>query len=206
MSKDAANAAMKPTCTFEDCGKPHMARGFCSGHYRQQRKGQELRPLRTRLTLEQRFWIKVRKTPECWLWTASISDGYGQIWVDGRLRIAHRLSWEFINGPIPDGLDLDHRCGNRKCVNPAHLRPTTRSQNMQHRIGNQRNNTSGIRGVYWDKRRDKWYVQATLDGRTYSGGLHSTLEAADQAARALRAKLHTHDDHDKWLKKQKETL
>lgn len=187
------------TCSFDGCEKPHYGKGLCKGHWNQQRRGQELRPLRSKLTLEPRFWAKVKKTPGCWVWTASTnSHGYGQFRVDGRMRRAHRVAWEMTNGPIPAGMSLDHRCANPLCVNPAHLRVTTRSQNMQHRIGAPRNNTAGVRGVTWDKRANAWRARATLNGRTYHGGLHSTLEAADQAARALRARLFTHDDHSEW--------
>lgn len=194
---------MKPTkCSFPGCDKPHYGRGLCQGHCFQQRRGQELRPLRPSsrgLTLEQRFWAKVKKTPGCWEWTAATtSHGYGQIKVNGRMRPAHRVSWELTNGTIPAGMHIDHRCANRKCVNPEHLRVTTRSQNMQHLTGPRKDNTSGIRGVTWDKRKNAWVAQAKLNGRLYHGGLHSTLEAADKAARALRAKLFTHDDHEAW--------
>lgn len=186
-------------CSFDGCGKPHYGKGLCQGHYTQQHKGQELRPLRTKLTLEQRFWQKVTKTPDCWLWTASTgSHGYGQIAVDGRPRLAHRVAWEIVNEPIPDTMELDHKCGNRACVNPAHLRPTTRSQNQQHRTGAQANSASGVRGVCWNKRRGAWEARAKLNGRQYHGGLHPTLEAADAAARALRAQLFSHDDHHVW--------
>lgn len=192
-------------CSSEDCERPARARGLCAGHYQQQRKGQELRPLRSQITLEQRFWSKIRKTPDCWVWTAATdSDGYGQVKVDGRYRRAHRVAWEMTNGPIPDGMVIDHRCGNPSCVNPDHLRATTHSQNMQHRTGANKNNLSGVRGVCWHKRTNSWAVYVSLNGRTHWGGLHSTLEAADKAARVLRAELHTHDDHDKWLKNQKE--
>lgn len=118
------------------------------------------------------------------------------------MRPVHRLAWELTNGPIPENMDLDHRCGNRACVNPAHLRVTTRSQNNQHRTVNQRNNTSGVRGAYWDKDKNAWRAHARANGRRYHGGYYPTLEAADKAARALRAQLFTHDDHDEWLKKQ----
>ena len=179
---------------------------MCSAHYQQNRKGKELRPLQPSprgLPLEQRFWGKVQKTESCWSWTAGTDrGGYGQIKVDGRYRLAHRVSWEFAHGPTHDGLELDHRCGNRACVNPAHLRPTTRSQNQQHRTGNQSNNTSGVRGVSWNKRANAWKAQVQLNGRFYYGGYHPTLEAADAAARALRAQLFTHDDHEQWVKTQ----
>lgn len=191
------------TCSFPGCDNPHKARGLCDGHYKQNRKGWTLRPLLSQVTLEQRFWAKVQKSENCWAWTAlTNSDGYGHIWVDGRYRRAHRVAWEMTNGPIPEGMDLDHRCGNRACVNPDHLRVTTRSQNGQHRTGSQCNNTSGVRGVTWRKDKNTWRARATLNGRLYHGGYYPTLEAADKAARALRAQLFTHDDHAEWLKKQ----
>ncbi|MCC6591604.1 MAG: HNH endonuclease [Bryobacterales bacterium] len=74
------------------------------------------------MTLSERFWSKVFKSDKCWLWTAGvINGGYGQIWVNGRNRYAHRLSFEIANGPIPDGLDVLHACDTPACVNPAHL-------------------------------------------------------------------------------------
>lgn len=206
MSKDAVNAAMQSTCTFDGCEKPHKIRGLCDGHYRQQRKGKELRPLRPKLTLEQRFWAKVKKTPGCWEWTAAMTSGYGYISVNGRMMPAHRLLWETVNGPIPKGKVLDHRCFNRRCVKPAHLRIVTFSENGQHRAGPQKNNTSGVRGVTWHKRKNAWAVKASFNGRVYWGGYYPTLEAAETTAKALRAEWHTHDDHDEWLKKQEETL
>ena len=196
---------MKPTrCSFPGCRNPYEARGLCHGHYTQQWRGQELRPLQPKLTLEQRFWSKVHKAAGCWEWTASTSNGYGLIDVDGRMRLAHRLAWEMTTGPIPEGMDVDHRCGNHACVNPAHLRIATRSQNGQHRTVTNKNNTSGVRGVSWAKHANAWVAYAQLNGRRHHGGYYPTLEAADKAARALRKELHTHDDHEKWLKNQKE--
>lgn len=194
-------------CSFEGCGKPRRTKGLCTGHYKQKRGGKELRPLRPKLTLAQRFWQKVRKTESCWAWTAGTdSDGYGRVWVDGCMRLAHRVAWEMTNGPIPEGMFLDHRCSNPACVNPTHLRVVTNAQNGQHRTGAARNSNSGIRGVYWRKDKNAWQAYAKLNGRDYFGGYHSTIEAADKAARALRARLHTHDDHEKWLNYQKEAV
>lgn len=67
----------------------------------------------------------------CWEWAGAISTaGYGQIFVDGRHRPAHRISYEAHVGEIGDGLHIDHLCRNRKCVNPDHLEPVTPVENI----------------------------------------------------------------------------
>jgi len=71
------------------------------------------------MNTEQRFWAKVQKTSTCWLWTASISDGYGQFWFDGRMIYAHRWAYEAVYGPIPAGLTIDHLCRIRHCARAA---------------------------------------------------------------------------------------
>lgn len=82
-----------------------------------------------------RLFDKVSPEPNsgCWLWTGALNNpgkrGYGQIWVEGKLRLAHRVAYESQRGPIPAGLDLDHLCRVRCCVNPDHLEPVTRSVN-----------------------------------------------------------------------------
>lgn len=193
------------TCAFDGCDNASKSNGLCSGHYQQHHKGQELRPLIPKLTLSQRFWAKVNKTQGCWHWSGCITpQGYGLFWDGKKRKTSHRVSWELTNGTVPDGMDLDHRCANRGCVRPDHLRVVTRSQNMQHRTTTASNNTSGVRGVTWDKENKAWRVQVVLNKRPYYGGRHSTLEAAESAAKALRARLFTHDDHDQWVKDQKE--
>jgi hypothetical protein len=81
-----------------------------------------------------RFWAKVNKDGPggCWLWTAGKNgNGYGAFNIrKGLNRGAHRVSYEALVGPIPDGLDLDHLCRVRACVNPAHLEAVTRQVNL----------------------------------------------------------------------------
>ena len=80
---------------------------------------------------ENRFWAKVRKDTGCWQWTAKRNnDGYGQFWVKPKLRLAHRVSYELTFGPIPVGLEIDHLCKNRSCVNPVHLEAVTARINV----------------------------------------------------------------------------
>jgi hypothetical protein len=82
--------------------------------------------------LPTRFWIRVTKTTDCWLWSAATTGaGYGAVWMDGRLRLAHKVAWEDENGPVPDGMELDHECRNTRCVRPSHLEPVTHQVNVQ---------------------------------------------------------------------------
>ena len=73
-----------------------------------------------------RFWAKVAKSDDgCWLWTASTRGGYGRFFLDGRLVMAHRVSYEIHAGPIPKGHYVCHRCDMPGCVNPRSLHRNT---------------------------------------------------------------------------------
>ena len=82
-------------------------------------------------SVSDRFWAKVRKTDTCWLWTAYISpNGYGRIKVNGKNVSAHRMAYELVKGPIPKGLQIDHLCRVKHCVNPNHLEAVTCRENL----------------------------------------------------------------------------
>ncbi len=82
-------------------------------------------------TTAERFWSKVDKTESCWNWIAGKdSKGYGSFWLAPTMRVAHRISYEMARGDIPIGLELDHLCRNRGCVNPDHLEPVTHYVNV----------------------------------------------------------------------------
>jgi hypothetical protein len=82
-----------------------------------------------------KFWEKVdvRGPDECWEWRACRNkNGYGRVnHPHFKTTWAHRVAYLLKVGPIPDGLQLDHLCRNRACVNPAHLEPVTQRVNLQ---------------------------------------------------------------------------
>ncbi len=133
---------MNITRACKACGKgfrPWVATSeFCSARCSQP-------TIAKRRTLEERFWEKVDKNgpvpahvPElgpCWVWTSSTNGrGYGQISSGGnggRPLKAHRVAWEMENGPIPDGLDVLHKCDNPICTRASHLMLGTHLDNMR---------------------------------------------------------------------------
>lgn len=75
-----------------------------------------------------RFWAQVEAMPSgCWLWRGCINRGGYGVYSHNR---AHRLAFQFFVGEIPPGLDLDHVCRVRNCINPTHLEPVTRRENI----------------------------------------------------------------------------
>lgn len=151
-------------------------------------------------SVEERFWAKVDKSGDCWLWTASLCNGYGELRVRRgdkfKKAYAHRLSWELANGPIPPGMEVDHRTTCPKsCVNPGHLRLATRKQNQENRSGAQRNSTSGVRGVAWDKSRGVWRGHLTHERKMVHVGYFNSLEDAEMAVKAARQRIFTHADN-----------
>lgn len=85
----------------------------------------------------QRFWSRVDKSggPDaCWPWTRGcFSFGYGQIRIQSKARVAHRLAWELTHGPIPNSLFVLHHCDNPPCCNPGpkHLFLGTQKDNIR---------------------------------------------------------------------------
>lgn len=81
------------------------------------------------------FWALVRPVPGeggCWRWTWSKqTNGYGQWRLNGPLVLAHHIAYVLHKGPIPDGLQLDHKCEQRDCVNPDHLEAVTAQENIR---------------------------------------------------------------------------
>lgn len=136
------------TCSIDGCERPADRRGWCGMHYQRWWKtGDPLDMIAPsggkrgpRIPTASRFWTKVDRDgplPEfrpdlgpCWLWLGATDPrGYGMLRVDGKVRRAHRWSYEHHVGPIPEGLQIDHLCRVPACVNPAHLEPVTSREN-----------------------------------------------------------------------------
>lgn len=128
------------------CGEPaplatenRTSRGYVRGKPIQYIKGHRNGP--TPRPVSDRFWPHVEKSEGCWMWTASTwSFGHGRMSAGGgRDTGAHRVSWEIHYGPIPDGLQVLHRCDNPSCVRPDHLFLGTHTDNMHDMITKGRN-------------------------------------------------------------------
>lgn len=95
-----------------------------------------------------RFWSKVDYGPRdrCWLWRGGIcGKGYGNFGLNRngeKMVMAHRMSWRLVYGDIPAGLFICHKCDNPRCVNPFHLFPGTRTENVQDMIRKKRDKNS----------------------------------------------------------------
>lgn len=147
-------------CRVKDCIRPVQVakHQLCGRHYDKLRKTGEIviEPRPRGLPLEVRLWSKVNKDgplpglkPElgsCWVWTASLRSGYGQLVVARTRRQAHRVVYELLVGQIPRGLELDHLCRNRACVNPTHLEPVTHAENLRRTASFRSAISSGGRG------------------------------------------------------------
>lgn len=118
------------------------------------------------------------KSDGCWTWTGCTSNGYGVLGFRGARSRAHRASWELHNGPIPEGLHVDHLCRNRARVNPAHLEPVTQAENNR-------------RMEHWNTKKDKCPRGHDYDGVAYrSNGspFRFCRECAREAKRRYKAR------------------
>ena len=187
-------------CSMDGCSKLVNARGLCSMHYRRYRLHGDPTVCMTNINLSEteRFWLKVNKTDACWLWTGAVGgNGYGNFGIRSWTTQAHRYSYELLVGPIPNDMILDHTCFRPLCVNPGHLRLATRKQNGENLGRLQSNNTSGHRGVAWNKKHQSWVAQVGHEGKNFFIGYFASVEEAAEAARRKRNELFTHNILDR---------
>lgn len=153
MAKRTKTHKPGPPCMVDGCDSASTKRGYCCRHYtRWLRHGDPTAGLTFRVKgpILERLLAKVDKNgpipeyaPElgpCWIWTGAVlnkrsSHPYGQLNVSGRPNLTHRLMYEQMVGPIPDGLELDHLCRVPACCRPSHLEAVTHRENMRRSVG-----------------------------------------------------------------------
>lgn len=156
------------------------------------------KPIGRSISAEARFWTKVNKTGGCWIWTAGrINSTYGHFTMDSTSFLAHRVSFTWEHGPIPDGVEIDHKCHNKACVRPSHLRHATTKQNQENRTGPASNSKSGVRGVFWHSGRQRWEARVKHNGKYIHVGRFKVLADAAEAVRITRLQIFTHSDVDR---------
>lgn len=148
---------------------------------------------------EARFWEKVDRTGDCWVWTGARftegAGGYAQFWLDGSTTKAHIWAYKSFVGPIPHGMQIDHECRNRLCVNPRHLRLATNKQNQENRAANHKNPT-GIRGVR-KLPSGRYHARVRHNGTEHTVGTFDSPLEAEAAVIAKRNELFTHNASDR---------
>lgn len=187
-------------CAVDGCADKALVRDLCDMHYQRSRSVGGLRPgqpPRRFSSDEERFWAKVDKSTDCWLWLARKDEkGYGIFSIKSRLIRAHRYAYEADSGTsIPIGMLIDHKCGVPSCVNPQHLRVVTPKQNAEHATKLRSDNNSGVRGAHWTGWR--WKAVVTHMGVHYRLGSFENIADAEAAVIAKRNELFTHNDRDR---------
>lgn len=138
-------------------------------------------------TPEEAFEARTEWQGDCLVWTgAKDYDGYGAIWDGSANQGTHKYSWEKVNGKVPFGLYVDHRCHNKSCCNIEHLRLATSSQNGANRVGLVSSNSSGHTNVRI--RKSGFEVSLTKDNRFIYVGMFKSIDEALAARDSAREK------------------
>ena len=179
-------------CSIAACDRTPYRRGWCKSHYtRWQEHGDPLagNPIRERYsTPEESFSRRLVANGECIEWRgAETSAGYGNLFVSGKHTPAHRYSWERANGPIPEGAQVDHICGNKRCVHLPHLRLASNAENSRNHHGPRDRSKTGVRNVTWTK--GAYQVVVGYNYRRVYGGRYANIEDAKRRAEQMRTAL-----------------
>ncbi len=204
-------------CIIENCNKDHFGLGYCIKHYKQFKRYGEI-PKRTRRDANEFIidgdicWVILydknnkEKTRAKFLsiyynqicnpklkWHLHNYGYVGAIWTDENNIQQHIFLHEAIiqlsDQEIPDGYEIDHKDGNKLNCLDNNLRICTKSQNGQNR-GKNKNNTSGYKGVTWDKACKKWHVRITINNQEINLGNFKEIEEAAETYNSAALKYH----------------
>lgn len=178
-------------CSVEGCDRKFRCKGYCNVHYRRWMQYGTPLPDHMNKSEEDRFWEKVDKRgpSECWIWTAGTRGKYGFFNIPPTTIGSHRYSYQLVNGLIPNGLVIDHKCRVPLCVNPAHLQAVSVVLNAQNLSGATSRSKSGVLNVWWDSTWKRWTGQVTHRGEKRCIGYFRSKDAAATAAVELRNEL-----------------
>lgn len=188
----AGNGPSVPACSIDGCDRrAETARGWCWTHHRrwQDHGDPEHVPMRERLERD-RFYSHTERRGACLIWTGNKNGrGYGT-WTpkEGVRHLAHRRSLELSGAVLSTDQYVDHICHTPLCVEPAHLRAVTPSENTWNLKGARRNNRAGVRNVSIT-RHGRYVVRVKKAGKVHVGGTFVQLEEAALAAELLRLEL-----------------
>lgn len=153
-------------------------------------------------SIEQQLEHKTDRSGDCWLWIGKVRpDGYGFAYVKGKTKFAHKVSYEYYVGKVPDGMQLDHKYVSqgcpRHCVNPEHLQVVTQQQNLEN-ISTVKGRSTH-RGVLWRGNAKRWIVVVVKEGKRSYGGSYPLYEThvAAYYARKLRNTVMTNNRNDR---------
>ena len=146
-------------------------------------------------------WFKTKKSCKSWnaafsckeAFTSTDNVGYRQGAILGQVLRAHRVIWLIHSGEWPEN-EVDHINGIRSDNRISNLRSVTAKENMQN-VRLTRNNTSGVTGVWKDKKRGKWYAEIFCSGRRYYLGRFDMFEDAVKARKRAESKHGFHPNH-----------